>query len=72
MAENVTKEMTLGEVITKFPQTAEIMLKYGLHCVGCHVATSETIEQGAMAHGMDEAKLEEMLKEMNEVAGQDE
>ncbi|MFH1586322.1 MAG: DUF1858 domain-containing protein [Candidatus Diapherotrites archaeon] len=72
MTENVTKEMTLGEVITKFPQTAEIMLKYGLHCVGCHVATSETIEQGAMAHGLDEEKIEAMLKEMNEVAGQDE
>jgi len=72
MADEITKGMTLGEVLTKFPQTAEVMLKYGLHCVGCHIATSETIEQGAMAHGMDEEKLEAMLKEMNEVADQNE
>lgn len=65
--QNITKTMTLGEVVSKFPKTIPIMLDYGLHCVGCHVAAFETIEQGALAHGMDKKQLEKMLKEMNKV-----
>lgn len=63
--EKIQKKMTLGEVVKKYPETAEVMLKYGLHCVGCHVAAWETIEQGSAAHGLDKKKVEEMLKEMN-------
>ncbi len=69
MKEKINGKMTLGEVVKKYPETAEVMLKYGLHCVGCHVAAWETIEQGAMAHGLDKKKRDEMLKEMNKAMG---
>ncbi len=59
-------DMTLGEVVTKYPETAQVMFKYGLHCIGCHVAAWETVEQGATAHGMSKKEIEKMLKEMNE------
>jgi len=62
----VTKDMTLGEVVNKYPDAAQIMLKYGLHCIGCHVASFETIEQGCKSHGMDDKQIEKMLKEINE------
>ena len=62
----VDKNMTLGQVIQKFPESAEIMMGYGLHCVGCHVAAWETIEAGAKAHGMNEKKIDKMVKEINE------
>lgn len=65
MVEKIAKDMTLGEVVVKFPETVKIMMSYGLHCVGCHVAAYETIEQGSAAHGMDEAQIKKMLKEMN-------
>ncbi len=65
----INKDMTLGEVVKKYPETAEVMLKYGLHCVGCHVAAWETIEQGSAAHGLDKKKRDEMLKEMNKAIG---
>lgn len=63
----ITKDTTLGEAITRHPETAEVMLRYGLHCVGCHVAVHETVEQGASAHGMDKDTIEKMVKEMNDV-----
>ena len=63
----ITKDMTLGDVVSKYPEAAQVMLKYGLHCVGCHVAAFETVEQGAMAHGMDREQIDKMLKEMNGV-----
>ena len=34
MEQKVTKDMTIGEVVRKYPAAAEIMLSYGLHCVG--------------------------------------
>lgn len=61
----ITKNMKLGEVISKYPKTIEVFLKNGLHCVGCHVASFETIEQGAKAHGMTDKNIEELLKELN-------
>ncbi len=63
----VTKDMTLGEIIKEYPETVEVMLKRGLHCVGCHVAAWETLEQGAKAHGMSEKDIESMLSEMNKL-----
>ncbi len=59
--------MTLGDIISRYPKTAEIMMKRGLHCVGCHVAAFETLEQGAKAHGMSDKDIETMLKEMNDL-----
>lgn len=66
MAKNkVDKNITLGEAVQKFPQSAEIMMKYGLHCIGCHVAAWETIEQGATAHGMNDKEIDKMIEEIN-------
>lgn len=64
--EGIKKEMTLGEIAQRFPETAEVMLSYGLHCVGCPVSMMETLEQGAKAHGLSEEKINKMIKEMNE------
>jgi hybrid cluster-associated redox disulfide protein len=64
--EAITKDMTLGELVTRYPQTAQIMFSYGLHCIGCHMAAHETIEQGASAHGMDAKEIAKMVREMND------
>ncbi|MBS3174352.1 DUF1858 domain-containing protein [Candidatus Woesearchaeota archaeon] len=64
--EILTKDMTIGEVIAKYPFLAEIMIGYGLHCVGCGVNPYETIEQGCLSHGMPEETLDNMMNELNE------
>ena len=58
----ITKNMTMGEIVQKYPETVDVMIKHGLHCVGCHLAAMETVEQGAIGHGID---LDELLKDMN-------
>ncbi len=65
MAEKISKDMTLGDVVAKFPETVPLMLKFDLHCAGCHIAAYETLEQGAKAHRMSEETLEKLLAEMN-------
>lgn len=58
----ITKEMLIGDIVQKYPQGVETLLSHGMHCIGCHVAYWETIEQAAIAHGIDVNKL---IKELN-------
>lgn len=64
--EKITKDMSLGEVIQKYPETFDVFAKHGLHCAGCVIAQFENIEQGATAHGIDVDKL---VEDLNKVVG---
>jgi len=63
--EKINKKMIIGEVISKYPVAVDIMLGFGLHCVGCHVNAYESIDSGALSHGMKEKKISEMIAEIN-------
>ncbi len=58
----VKKTMTFAEIMTKHPEAAEILMEKGMHCIGCAMSFGETLEQGAMVHGLD---VDELLKEIN-------
>jgi len=62
----ITKDMTIGEAVTKFPQTAQVFFSHGLLCAGCHVAQWESIEEGAIAHGIKD--INSLIKDLNKVA----
>lgn len=62
----ITKHMLLGDIAMQYPQLGEVFFKYGLHCIGCHVAMFETIEQGALAHGMSQADIDKLVKDLND------
>lgn len=64
---NLTKEANLGEVVFKYPEIAEVLIDYGLHCVGCAISGFDTIEQGAKIHGMTDDEVQEMIDRINEV-----
>lgn len=68
MAEKITKDMGIMDVVQKHPSAAQVLAKNGMGCVGCVAARFENIEQGAKAHGMDDAKIDEMIDEMNKAA----
>ncbi len=55
--------MAIGDVASRYPETFEVFVRFGLHCIGCHVAAFETIEQGALSHGID---VDELVRELNE------
>ena len=67
MKEKITKNMTLGEIATNYPEAVNILLKYGLHCIGCHIASWETLEQGANAHGLYGKEFDKLLNELNQM-----
>lgn len=61
----ITKETTIGEVMQMHPDSADIMLNYGLHCIGCHVNPYESIEDGAKSHGMDDSTIQKIISDIN-------
>ena len=63
----VTKKMTIAEVVNNHPETSEIFFEYGLHCLGCAMAHFENIEDGCKAHGLDDKKIDEMIKKINKL-----
>lgn len=60
----ITKDMTIREVLQKDPRTADVLMKYGMHCLGCPSATGESVGQAAMVHGIDVDKLMEDLNKV--------
>lgn len=52
MAE-ITKDMTIGEILRTKPEVAPVLMEAGMHCLGCPSAQGESLEEAAMVHGMD-------------------
>jgi iron-sulfur cluster assembly protein len=64
----VHKNMMINDVVGLFPEAAEVMTSYGLHCVGCGASGFETLEEGFLGHGFEQRDFEDMLDELNEYA----
>jgi len=62
---SIRKDMTIAEIIEDDPDAREKLMEMGLGCGGCMMAGMETIEQGAMAHGMDPEMVLEGLQNKN-------
>jgi len=60
----ITKEMTIEDVVTKYPETMMVFMRHGLHCVGCHVSAFESIEEGSMTHGIN---VDALVLDLNKV-----
>jgi len=58
----VTKDMTIGEVVRSNPESAGVLMNFGMGCVGCPSAQAETLEEAAMVHGLN---LEELMTALN-------
>ncbi len=63
----IKKDMMIAEVAEKYPDTVKVLLDHGLHCIGCHAAHNENLEQGCKAHGLDDKEIDEMVEEMNKI-----
>lgn len=58
----ITKEMLLGEILRTKPEAAEVLMKMGMHCLGCPSSQMESLADACMVHGMD---ADELLKKLN-------
>lgn len=57
MAQQVTKDTMIGDLLRIDAGVAPILLGIGMHCLGCPSSQMETIEEAAMVHGIDADEL---------------
>ena len=53
----VTKDMLIGQLLVLDPNIAPILMRAGMHCIGCPSSQMETIEPAAAVHGIDSTAL---------------
>lgn len=61
----IAKDMTIGDVVAKYPSCIEALQSAGVHCVGCHVSYFETLEQGFKGHGMSDEEIDAVITKLN-------
>jgi hybrid cluster-associated redox disulfide protein len=61
----ITADMSIIEVVQKYPDTVHVFMRHGLGCIGCALARFENIRQGAEAHGID---VDALIKDLNQSA----
>ena len=49
----VTKDMLIAEVLQVNENMANILMREGMHCIGCPSAQGESLAEAAMVHGID-------------------
>ena len=63
----IEKNMTIKQLLNLDETLADILMGFGMFCVLCHVADDETVEEAAMAHGID---VDFLLEKLNEALPQ--
>ena len=67
----INRHMTIEEILGLFPYKAQRLSQEitnaGLHCVGCHAATWETLEAGMLGHGMTQEAIDRLVDRLNDL-----
>jgi hybrid cluster-associated redox disulfide protein len=58
----ITKEMTISEILRRYPETLPVFTRYGLDCYDCQIAEFEELEHGASVHKVD---INALIAELN-------
>ena len=62
MAEKfVTGETLVGEIVSKYPESVEILLSIGMHCLGCPASRAESLQDACAVHGIPAEKVIEAI-----------
>lgn len=59
----VSKDMTIGEIVSAQPDVIPVLMSAGMHCLGCPASQGETLEEAAMVHGIDINELMEAIEQ---------
>ena len=57
----INKDTTIGEILEKAPEKAELLLEVGMHCLGCPASQMETLEEACAVHVIDVNEVVEKL-----------
>ena len=58
----ITKNTTMGELLTYDRGVAIVLMQAGMHCIGCPSSILESLEEACMVHGIS---CDELLENIN-------
>ena len=58
MAENavngaISGQTLVGEIVTTYPESIEVLNACGMHCLGCPASRGESLENACAVHGLE-------------------
>ena len=65
----IHKDIPIAEILAAHPEKvqllSEILMDFGIHCIGCGASTFETLEEGVLGHGFSESDLNKLIADLN-------
>ena len=58
----ITKEMTMGDILNEDIGIARVLMMCGMHCVGCPSSIGESLEDACAVHGLNVDEVLEAIK----------
>ena len=62
----INKNMTIGELLMVNDNIAPILMRAGMHCLGCPSSQMEPLEEACRVHGID---CDVLVSQINEILG---
>lgn len=66
MADVITPEMTIEEVVVRYPDTVSVFFRHGIPAISCGAPIWGTIRENAEKYGVKD--LDALMADLNEVA----
>lgn len=65
----VNRKTLIGEIVNQYPETAEVLLGIGMHCLGCPASRAESLEDACAVHGVDPESVIKAINDKNVDSG---
>ena len=63
----VSKDMLIGQLLQIDANIAPILMRAGMHCLGCPSSQMESLEEAAMGHGLE---VDVLVNQINDFLGE--
>ena len=63
----ITKDTIIADILSIAPDSAPLFLSIGMHCLGCAMASGETLGEACEVHGVD---ADEFIEKLNAFVAQ--
>ncbi len=67
MAEKITKDISIEELVEKYPFSVDYLAKNGIRCIVCGEPIWGTLEEASEEKGFDAEAIKKFVKELNDL-----
>ena len=61
MKNYVNNDTLVGEIVNTYPETIDVLLSAGMHCLGCPASQAESLADACTVHGLESSEIVEAV-----------